>query len=75
MMNRDGYIQQLTERVCTVTFKKKSGEQRVMKATLLPDVIPEVKNSRDAGTNYITVYDVENEGWRTIIVNTIESFV
>ena len=46
---------------------KKDGSTRMMNCTLNPDVIPEiVGTSAPRPEHLITVYDIDNDGWRSI---------
>lgn len=76
MMSREDYISALTKGVCTIVFNKKDGTERVMKATLDPKVVPVVKesNTRTTPPTNLVVFDTENQGWRSVIINNIKSF-
>lgn len=61
----------LHEGVVNITFNKKDGTKRVLKATLKFDKIPQSnqpKNDnpwRTKSDDAQAVYDLENEGWRS----------
>jgi len=60
----------------TVTFNKKDGEQRVMKCTLQPELLPPVPIKESTKTkkendSVISVYDLNAEGWRSFIVKNV----
>lgn len=64
----------------TVTFTKKDGSERVMRCTrsakLLPpqpEVVSETK--RKENTTTISVYDLEQGGWRSFIIKNITKIV
>lgn len=70
----------LKDGVIEVKFTKKDGSLRVMKCTLKEDLIPtehapkgtgKVKTSGDV----ISVFDVENNGWRSVNCATIQEFI
>jgi len=83
--DREQMIEALRTGVCTVTFTKKSGENRVMPCTLNMDLIPadmHPKGGEDALTeglektiSAIRVYAPESEGWRSFIVDNVQEFV
>lgn len=67
-MDKDNLLNLLInkERV-VVRFIKKDGSTRMMNCTLNPDVIPEiVGTSAPRPEHLITVYDIDNDGWRSI---------
>lgn len=77
-MERSALIEDLRSRVVTVTFTKKDGSERVMQATLHPDYLPPVDpdkapSTRPVNEANVSVYDVEANGWRTIIIENIIS--
>lgn len=53
--------------VHTVTFKKKNGDTRVMRCTLLEDFIPKNKKPKGnkAKDNVLPVFDIEMNDWRS----------
>ena len=60
-----------------VTFTKKDGTERVLKATLNPSVIPEEHAPKGTGTekkndDSIAVFDIENNGWRSFRYDSIK---
>ena len=69
--------------VCTVKFKKVSGTERVMKATLMEDkipadmrpseVTPAAKMREDNYTGVVACWDVEADGWRSFRVDLLTS--
>ena len=75
----------LTEGIVSVTFTKVDGTTRVMKATLDKKLLPAFESKRDANgdetkvtfkksPDVVAVYDVENDGWRSIRWNSIQTF-
>ena len=73
--------QQLLDNVMNITFTKKDGTQRVMKATLREDIIPAPtkedpltqKKVRAISEEVLPCWDVENEGWRSFRIDSIIS--
>lgn len=66
----------LPQTVITVTFIKKDGNERVMKCTLDPEILPkqvvkEEKKERKKSTDTIAVYDIEAEGWRSFALKSV----
>lgn len=66
----------LKENIVTVVFTKKDGTERTMKCTLRPDLLPETQINEDRATrkenmNVLSVYDLENEGWRSFLVENV----
>ena len=82
-MTRDEMINELREGVCTVTFTKKNGEERIMDCTLDMNVIPEadkpktdgnVSEGVEATISAVKVYDVKASGWRSFLVDNVSKF-
>lgn len=84
---RQYMIDNLRRNVCKVTFRKKDGDQRIMKCTLRSDLIEAadrvpkgVDNVADAAEkatqdeNIIRVLDTEKGEWRGFIIANIEEF-
>lgn len=69
----------LKESVSTVTFTKKDGTERVMKATLQTEFLPVVnsdkpKTKRKTNEAVIAVFDTEANGFRSFRVDSVVSF-
>ena len=66
----------LLEHVVTVSFIKSNGENRLMKCTLRPDMIPVVKNTGAASVNEVVtiVYDLEKQAWRSFRNDSVTGF-
>jgi len=67
--------------VCTVTFTKKNGDDRVMKCTLDEQYFPvvqkeatEVAPVRQKSNEALSVYDVDAQGWRSFRYDSIKRF-
>lgn len=61
----------------TITFTKKDGTERVMKCTLRPDLLPvqevtENKEPRKQNDATMSVFDVENNGWRSFTIRSVK---
>ena len=69
--------------ICDVKFKKVSGTERLMKATLMKDIIPAdmqppkvtpAATMRDkANDNVVSCWDVEANGWRSFRLDLLMS--
>lgn len=80
MMNNYELKQQLQNGIVTVVFTKADGTTRTMKCTLLPEYLPPAQPSgsaqlltEEAERQSISVWDVENNGWRSFRFNSIRS--
>jgi WYL_2, Sm-like SH3 beta-barrel fold len=70
----------LHDGVVEVTFTKKDGSERLLRCTLDPKIVPtyvsestdEVKIERKKPENSISVYDVENSGWRAFQFDSVK---
>jgi len=79
MKTKEELVESLKQGEVVVTFKKKDGSERVMKCTKSFSIIPEDKHPKGEGnaevkldengnpivSDLITVWDIENEGWRS----------
>ena len=59
-----------------ITFNKKDGTKRVMKCTLLPELLPVVElkegaKPRKESTTSIRVYDLEKKEWRSFTTKSV----
>jgi hypothetical protein len=72
-MNKENYITSLQSGVRTITFTKKDGTERIMKATLQEGVIPVTTKSPTERPNLV-VFDTEKQGWRSIVITSIKTF-
>lgn len=70
--DKEAIVNKLREAVCEVTFLKTNGEQRVMRCTLDPSVLPQievtedtVKRTKKENPDVLAVYDVVAQGWRS----------
>lgn len=75
-------LDSLRNGVCQVSFVKKDGTTRVMHCTLNTSLIPKEHQNFKNGTDktndldtHLRVFDVEKEGWRTLIYDNITDFV
>jgi hypothetical protein len=86
-MTRDEMIANLASSVCEVTFKKANGEERVMRCTLVSDLLPPKvvttpiledletpKTQKKPSIDVIPVFDLHANGWRSFRVDSVTNF-
>jgi len=79
MVDRDTILKDLREYVIEVTFTKVNGENRVMRCTLRPDLLPEnyineaaeEKTFHQTNPDVIAAWDVQKGGWRSFRVDSV----
>jgi hypothetical protein len=79
MYERDAILKDLRDNVIEVTFTKVSGDQRVMRCTLKPSLLPatyateitEEKKHHKENPDVIAAWDVVKGGWRSFRVDSI----
>lgn len=78
--DREILINDLRLHTCKIHFTKVNGQKRIMICTLLPEHLP-ANTNRDAlneahqkpeNKDSIAVWDLENGGWRSFRVDTVE---
>jgi len=81
MFDRAEMKAKLKAGICTVTFNKVNGEQRVMECTLSEDIIPvpvasdeEINRNRAPNEDVQVVWDVNKEGWRSYRIANVTAF-
>lgn len=83
MFEKNEMLSYLQDNICEVTFIKSNGTKRVMKCTLKKELLP-VQTGIPEGSNHktrtisddvIACYDVENSGWRSFRIDSVENFV
>jgi len=77
--SKDALISLLKNEIVEVKFNKVDGTERVMKCTLREDHVKpyeKVTEGREkkVNENIISVWDIENDGWRSFRVDSIISF-
>ena len=69
----------LVTNVVYVTFTKVDGTERLMKCTLVPELLPpptplkEGKERRKVSEKTIIVYDLDQESWRSFLTKSVKS--
>ena len=82
MMNQQEIKDALHANVCTVTFTKVNGDERVMQCTLKEDLLPAQtdleeqiqKKAKTPNPDVLAVYDVTAEGWRSFRWDSLKDF-
>jgi hypothetical protein len=82
MMNQQEIKDALHTNVCTVTFTKVNGDERVMKCTLKEALLPAQidveesieKKTKTPNPDVLAVYDVTAEGWRSFRWDSLKDF-
>lgn len=79
-MNYNQIVERLRNGVCTVTFTKVDGSQRVMTCTLQSKYLPEEFQNRapvltETVGNAISVWDINANGWRSFRVDNVIEIV
>jgi hypothetical protein len=69
-------VAKLRDAVLNVTFEKVDGTERTMKCTLRPEYLPEEYRNKapmltETTPLTISVWDVENSGWRSFRVENV----
>jgi len=76
-MKPETIIEGLHKGICTVRFTKANGEDRTMQCTLHPSYLPETQiltEKQNTNPQTITVWDIEQKGWRSFRVESVERF-
>lgn len=78
-VNREFIVDTLNNCICTVTFEKLDGTERIMKCTRKPEFIPvefRPKGDKPLKENLevIAAYDIDSKGWRSFIVENVTHF-
>jgi CMP-N-acetylneuraminic acid synthetase len=81
-MNQQEMKNALHENVCTVTFTKVNGDERVMRCTLKTDLLPAQqdieeaieKKSKKPNPDVLAVYDLNAAGWRSFRWDKLKDF-
>lgn len=78
--SREQIQEELSKNVCEVVFTKTDGTERVMKCTLMPELLPEKpatasksEERRLGHLGVLPVFDLEKDGWRSFRINSVKS--
>lgn len=76
-ITKEMLTQLLRDNVVEIDFVKKNGEERKMRCTLSVDKFDyEFKDGeREIPENLLVVWDLENAGWRSMLVENIRSYM
>jgi hypothetical protein len=82
MMNQQEIKDALHTNVCTVTFTKVNGDERVMQCTLNEALLPAQidleeaieKKTKTPNPDVLAVYDVTAQGWRSFRWDSLKDF-
>lgn len=82
IFDRNEVLRDLRQFVAEVTFTKVNGQQRVMRCTLRPDLLPEKYVTEEAAerefheTNQETIraWDLQANGWRSFRMDSVSYF-
>lgn len=80
MYQRDQLLNDLRENIIEVVFMKANGDKRTMHCTLRKEFLPESysndegeeKEFHKSNPDTLAVWDVQNRGWRSFRINSIE---
>jgi hypothetical protein len=75
MITKDTLKDLLKKKVVNVKFKKKDGSERVMKCTLLSDLVPiyekKTERTRPENEGTLAVWDLEKEAFRSFKIDSV----
>jgi hypothetical protein len=82
LYQRDVVLKDLRERVMEVHFVKVNGEQRIMRCTLMRNLLPETYRSNineqkeelefhQKNPDVIAAWDVQENGWRSFRIDSV----
>ena len=63
----------LRSNIVVLSFKKKDGSIREMVCTTMDEYIPPVSGNSVPNDSLVTVWDLENEGWRSFRYESVIS--
>lgn len=73
MFSREELVNLLRGHEVTVTFTKVNGDKRVMKCTLMPQILPDLKGSNHKrNEEVLPVWDLEKQAWRSFRLDSLE---
>lgn len=77
---RDDLLRILRAHLAVVVFTKVSGEERIMRCTLLPEMLPERQNTASEGyhteeTGSLSVWDVDKKDWRAFRMDSVKEIL
>lgn len=78
LLNSEEVRELLKENIVEVVFQKRDGSERRMFCTLIDEFLPSkgeqiLTQSTERSDNCITVWDLEQEGWRSFRLDSVKS--
>lgn len=68
----------LKKHIVEIKFNKKDGSERLMKCTLLEDIVPKyekkTERSKKPNDNMLSVWDIERDGFRSFKLDSLISY-
>jgi len=82
MYERDKLLKDLKENVASVIFTKVNGEDREMRCSLMPRLLPpntdvkylDEEHKKTENLDVIVCWDLMNGGWRSFRIDSVKSF-
>ncbi len=76
MTKRATLVEGLKKNLVKVVFTKVNGDERIMNCTLHDSVLPEpiTETKKKVNPDTISVWDIDNDGWRSFRVDSIKEF-
>ena len=77
MTKRDTLVEGLKRNLVKVVFMKVNGDLREMNCTLHESILPEstvTKTEKKVNQDAISVWDTDNDGWRSFRIDSIKKF-
>lgn len=78
MITKPELIKLLNKKVLKIAFTKKDGTERLMKCTLLEDIVPKYEKKTERvkkiNENILSVWDVEKDEFRSFKLDSLLSY-
>lgn len=72
MMEKVNVFEILSQSIADIDYVKKDETTRRIRATLNDSIVPPVESPKTLPDTHITVFDIEKDQWRTLIVENIQ---
>ena len=72
MMEKVNVFEILSQSIADIDYVKKDETTRRIRATLNDSIVPPAENPKTLPDTHITVFDIEKDQWRTLIVENIQ---
>ena len=76
-MKRAILVEGLKNNLVKVVFTKVNGDERTMNCTLHDSILPEptiTETTKKVNPDTISVWDIDNDGWRSFRVDSVKEF-